>query len=49
MGVTFDPAKREWTLRTRGLDFADASRIFAGPVFTFEDTRRDYGEVRWIT
>lgn len=49
MEVTFDPAKRERTLRQRGLDFAEAESIFEGPVFTYQDTRRDYGEVRWIT
>jgi uncharacterized protein len=49
MGVTFDPAKREWTLNERELDFAAAETIFEGPVFTFQDTRHDYGEVRWIT
>lgn len=49
MGLTFDPAKRARTLRERGLDFAQAETIFAGPVFTFPDTRQDYGEVRWIT
>jgi uncharacterized DUF497 family protein len=49
MKITFDPVKRERTLRTRGLDFADAGTVFAGPVFTFADERWDYGEVRWIT
>jgi hypothetical protein len=42
-------AKREWTLRERGLDFANAGALFEGPVFSFEDKRRDYGEVRWIS
>ena len=32
-----------------GLDFADAERVFAGPIFTFEDDREDYGEQRWVT
>jgi uncharacterized protein len=49
MGLTFDPAKRERTLRLRGLDFAEAETIFAGPIFSYEDKRRVYGEVRWIT
>ena len=49
MALTFDPAKRARTLRERGLDFADAETIFAGPIFSYEDTRRSYGEVRWIT
>jgi uncharacterized DUF497 family protein len=48
MKITFDPEKRARTLEERGLDFADASEIFAGPVFEFEDARRDYGERRII-
>jgi uncharacterized protein len=31
------------------VDFADAERVFAGPTFTFEDDREDYGEQRWVT
>jgi uncharacterized DUF497 family protein len=49
MRITFDPAKREWTLRERGLDFADATEVFSGPTFTFEDDRFDYPEVRLVT
>ena len=49
MAITYDPAKREWTLRERGLDFEDADQIFAGQVFERQDMRRDYGEVRMIT
>jgi hypothetical protein len=49
MAVTYDPAKREWTLRKRGLDFADAAEVFAGPTLDDPDDRRDYGELRIIT
>lgn len=49
MAITYDPAKREWTLRERGLDFEDADAVFAGPTFDQEDGRRDYGETRVIT
>ena len=49
MRITFDPAKRVETLRTRGLDFADAAVVFEGPVFTFPDERFDYPEERYIT
>jgi uncharacterized DUF497 family protein len=49
MKITFDPAKREWTLREGGLDFKDATEVFAGPTFTFEDDRFDYPEVRFMT
>jgi uncharacterized DUF497 family protein len=47
--ITFDPVKRRAALGERGLDFTDASIVFAGPTITAEDTRRDYGEVRFQT
>jgi uncharacterized DUF497 family protein len=43
-----DP-KRQANLKKHSMDFADAERIFAGPTFTFEDAREDYGEQRWVT
>lgn len=49
MHITFDPAKREVTLRERGLDFADAAKVFAGRTLTDEDDRVDYGETRYRT
>lgn len=48
MRIAFDPKKREVTLLERGLDFADAVQVFAGPTFEVEDLRRDYGETRII-
>ena len=27
----------------------NAAQVFAGPTFTFEDDREDYGEQRWVT
>jgi uncharacterized DUF497 family protein len=47
--ITFDPAKRQAALRERGLNFADALIVFAGPTITVRDTRRDYGETRFQT
>ncbi len=47
MPISFDPAKRDKTLTERGLDFADATAVFAGITLTLADTRRDYGERRW--
>jgi uncharacterized DUF497 family protein len=47
--ITFDPAKRDWTLRERGLDFADATEVFDGLKLEHADDRRDYGELRMIT
>lgn len=49
MRITFDPLKRERTLRERGLEFRDALKVFAGPRLTFEDTRFEYPELRYIT
>ena len=46
MKVTFDPYKRATTLADRGLDFADAAQVFAGPIFTDQDVRFDYPEPR---
>jgi len=46
MPITYDPAKRERTLRERGLDFERAAEVFAGPTIDIPDLRRDYGELR---
>ena len=48
MRITFDPNKRARTLKQRGLDFADAAEVFAGPTFEMQDTRKDYGERRLL-
>ena len=48
MKVTFDTVKRDKTLADRGLDFADARRVFDGITLEIEDTRKDYGEKRII-
>jgi hypothetical protein len=38
--TTFDPAKRNWTLTHRGLDFAvDAEKVFSGDTVTVVDDR----------
>lgn len=49
MRITFDPAKRERTPEERGLDFADAGKVFAGTTLDRADTRKDYGEERIVT
>jgi uncharacterized DUF497 family protein len=50
MKTTFNPAKRDWTLAHRGLDFAvDAEKVFSGDTVTMVDDRFDYGEVRRIS
>jgi uncharacterized DUF497 family protein len=48
MEITFDPAKRQATLEARGLDFADAAKVFAGETIDFEDIRFVYPEPRWV-
>lgn len=48
MRITYDPAKRSKILSERGLDFEDASVVFAGLTVEMEDTRKDYGERRVI-
>jgi uncharacterized DUF497 family protein len=49
MRITFNRDKREMTLRERGLDFADAQKVFAGRYATLPDDRKDYGEPRFIS
>ena len=48
MRISYDPAKRERTLRDRGLDFEDALEVFRGVTVEVEDLRKDYGEPRII-
>jgi uncharacterized DUF497 family protein len=47
--VTFSPAKREWTLKERGLDFVEAAEVFSDLHTILEDERFDYGEVRYVS
>ncbi len=49
MKIAFDKAKRERTLRQRGLDFADAPEVFKGLHTVLADDRFDYGETRYIS
>ena len=49
MMIEYDQNKRDATLENRGLDFEDASKVFAGRHFQIVDDREDYGEIRWIT
>ena len=45
----WDEVKNKKNLSKRGLSFADAETVFSGKCATFEDTRIDYGEPRFIT
>lgn len=49
MEIEYDDEKRTATLEQRGLDFADAPKIFEGPHLTLEDDRMNYGESRFQT
>jgi uncharacterized DUF497 family protein len=44
--ITFDPRKRDWTLRERGIDFASAGEVFHNRHIDVPDDRHDYGEKR---
>jgi uncharacterized DUF497 family protein len=48
MKFTWDVEKNELNITKHGLDFADASQVFDGPVLEKLDNRFDYGEERWI-
>lgn len=49
MRIAFDTVKRDITLAERGLDFADATSVFAGVTITIRDERFEYGEERFQT
>lgn len=48
MRFIWHEAKRLSNLKKHGLDFADAARLFAGPMLLYEDRRKDYSEQRMI-
>ena len=48
MNFIWDETKRQTNLQKHGLDFADAEKVFNGPLVLFEDTRENYGEQRMI-
>ena len=45
----WDETKRQTNIRKHGIDFVDIPSLFDGITVTFEDTRYDYGETRFIT
>jgi uncharacterized DUF497 family protein len=49
MEFTWSEAKRSANIKAHGLDFIDASRVFEGATYTFEDDRFSYGEQRYVT
>lgn len=48
VNFTWDEAKRQVNIAKHGLDFAEAGKVFAGPMVLFQDDRNDYGEQRMI-
>jgi uncharacterized DUF497 family protein len=48
MRYIWNEAKRKSNLKKHGLDFADAEKVFVGPMVLFEDSRENYGEQRMI-
>jgi uncharacterized DUF497 family protein len=49
MHYEWDEEKRKANLKSPGLDFVDAPKVFAGPTFTFEDDRFAYQEQRFVS
>jgi uncharacterized protein len=45
----WDERKSRRNLRERGFDFEFVTGIFSGPCIEEEDTRKDYGERRFVT
>ncbi len=48
MQLEYDKAKRDDTLKERGLDFADFPELMAGTHLVKLDDRQDYSEDRWV-
>jgi uncharacterized protein len=42
----WDPAKRDWTIRERGIDFDEVRFIFDGPTVVYRSDRK--GETRYV-
>lgn len=49
MRITWNDGKRKSNLEKHGMDFRDASKVFEGVTFTFEDDRFRYSEQRFVT
>ena len=50
MRYEYNQNKKAANLKKHGLDFDDAKLVFeSAQIVTFEDSRHDYGEVRYIT
>ncbi|KFF70652.1 hypothetical protein IW01_09495 [Pectobacterium brasiliense] len=47
--ISYDENKRLINLEKHGIDFKDAPHVFEGFTITREDTRYEYGELRYQT
>jgi uncharacterized DUF497 family protein len=47
MKIDFDPAKNARNIELRGISFAEATRFEWGRALIIQDTRQDYGELRY--
>lgn len=47
--VRLEPEKRQDNIKKHGIDFEIAKLIFDGPIYSEEDFRFDYGEIRYKT
>ncbi len=48
MQFVWDERKNRNNIRKHGIDFRDVVDMFSHPMLVQSDTRRDYGEDRWI-
>jgi len=48
MGFQWDTDKSASNEAKHGISFLQAAQIFRGPILKTQDTRRDYGETRFI-
>ena len=48
MKLEWDEEKNRLNIRKHRVDFADIAEVFDGPMYVSLDTRKDYGEDRWI-
>lgn len=48
MDITFDPAKNARNIRERGLSFERVAEVDFNTALIYPDTRKDYGETRYL-
>ena len=48
MEITYDPTKNQANIAQRGLDFDQVNDLDWNQIWMFEDSRKDYGEIRYI-